>query len=55
MPKELQTAKRKFRRRTGGGVCDSGVPFHEMSTFGRREYLSVVKLPPKCDVFACFQ
>ena len=25
--------------------------FHEMSTFGRSEYLSVVKLPPRCDVF----
>ena len=30
-------------------------PFYEMSTFGMREYLSVVKLPPRCDVFACFK
>ena len=45
---EIQTEDRWW------SVCDKH-PFHEMSTFGRREYLSVVKLPPKCDVFACFK
>ena len=47
------SASDQTRQHLGIGMDEN--PFHEMSTFSMSEDLSVLKLPPRCDVFACFK